>query len=230
MTRGEGRLRDAMKRFLFVAVLTASTTGMKCSRRHAMAHATALVAATCTQPAFAKPLKAYTEKERDTLDMASRSAEGKMLPSGIRVIGMTEDEDAPPAAAVGDRVYVHFKVWTKGFRSSPPVDSSFEQQRPYDFILGEPDDRIFPGIDQGVRGMREGSWRRLVVPPELAYGEGGLQKSSRGAYLVPPNEAVFVDVLMYPTKACDAVLRPPGKKGLRRAFGHDGTTKTTNCK
>lgn len=152
-----------------------------------------------------------------------------MLPSGVKVISVTEVEDGLQPK-VGDRVYVHFKVWPKGFRSGPPVDSSFEQQRPYDFILGEPEGRIFSGIDEGIRGMREGEWRRLVVPAAQAYGESGLQRGSRGAYLVKPGEQVYVDLLMYPTATCDAVLRPAGLKQPAKAFAHDGSIKSISCK
>ena len=127
-------------------------------------------------------------------------------------------------------MYAHFKVWTGGFRNGVPVDSSFQQTRPYDWFLGQPDARIRPGFDEGVRGMREGDWRYLVVPAKLAYGEQGLPKNTRGAMLVQPNEDVYVDILLMDASKCDPVLRPNVPKQGRPEFAHDFKLKSLICK
>ena len=44
-----------------------------------------------------------------------------------------------------------------------------------------------PGIDVGVRGMRVGGQRRLLVPPNLAYGSSQVGE-------IPPNSTLTVDV------------------------------------
>jgi len=56
---------------------------------------------------------------------------------------------------------------------------------PFQFRLGESE--VIRGWDQGVRGMRLGGLRRLVVRPDLAYG-------SRGIGSVPPNTTLVFDV------------------------------------
>jgi FKBP-type peptidyl-prolyl cis-trans isomerase len=54
-----------------------------------------------------------------------------------------------------------------------------EDDETFEFLLDS--DVLIAGWSEGVGGMREGGRRRLEIPPELGYGEGGL------AGVVPPN-------------------------------------------
>jgi FKBP-type peptidyl-prolyl cis-trans isomerase len=60
-----------------------------------------------------------------------------------------------------------------------------ERDRPLRFRVG--DESMVAAFDAGVRGMREGGTRQLVVPPRLAYG-------ARGAGPVPPNAVLVMMV------------------------------------
>merc|ERR1719343_525520 len=44
---------------------------------------------------------------------------------------------------------------------------------------------VIKGLEEGMQGMRQGEKRRIVIPPELAYGERGVQG------LVPPDTALI---------------------------------------
>eukprot|EP00958_Prasinococcus_capsulatus_P001218 scaffold106_cov380-Prasinococcus_capsulatus_cf.AAC.56 len=46
---------------------------------------------------------------------------------------------------------------------------------------------VLPGLDQGVEGMKVGGLRKLRVPPELAYGDKGVQE-------IPPGATLDIDV------------------------------------
>lgn len=35
------------------------------------------------------------------------------------------------------------------------------------------DGTTIAGLDEGIRGMREGGYRRFLIPPQIAYQEGG---------------------------------------------------------
>lgn len=199
-------------------------------RRELVLCTTAIFAALQKPPAWAIPMRELTSEDKEALDLASRSAKGLVLPSGVRVIDVNKGSPDARLPASGERVYCHFKVWTKGFRSGVPVDSSFTNTRPYDWFLGQPDERMRPGFDEGARGMREGDWRRLVVPASLAYGEAGLQKNARGAMLVPPNKDVFVDLLMMEEAKCDPLLRPVVPKVGRVGFAHEGNQRSLLCR
>jgi hypothetical protein len=105
-------------------------------------------------------------------------------------------------------------VWRDGFREGPAVDLSFFDNRPYGWDLGTPTERIPRGADEGIAGMREGGWRRLVVPD--AYGNAGFRrghkKSNRVPFAVKPNAPAYFDVIMFDggSGRCDSLLRPPG--------------------
>jgi FKBP-type peptidyl-prolyl cis-trans isomerase FkpA len=77
-------------------------------------------------------------------------------------------------AANGRRLTVHYTLWLyspsgqdgKGRQIQTSVGGT-----PFAFTLGV--GGVISGWDRGVPGMRVGGLRRLVLPPELAYGSAG---------------------------------------------------------
>lgn len=65
-------------------------------------------------------------------------------------------------------------------------DSSYKRKKPTRFSMQSI--TVIKGWKVGIIGMREGEVRRLIVPPELAFGEAG--KGDR----VPPNSTVTFDI------------------------------------
>jgi len=168
------------------------------------------------------PFKGLSDTEIGRLDELSKAPEaGTVLPgSGVRVVDLVVGSG--PAPSVGQRVYVHYKIWSGGFRSGPVADYSFQENRPYDWVLGEPTDRMPRGVDVGIRGMREGGWRRLVVPASVAFGEVGIRKINYGPsgrfvgakapFVLKPGSDAYVDLILVDggSGRCEALLRPPG--------------------
>lgn len=47
-------------------------------------------------------------------------------------------------------------------------DSSIDREQPFQFVLGK--GTVIKGWDEGVKGMKVGGKRKLVIPPDLGYG------------------------------------------------------------
>ena len=106
-------------------------------------------------------------------------------PSGLRYEDLEAGEG--PVAEPGKRVFVRY---TGRLEDGTEFDSSPERGDPYRFVLGAGE--VIPGWEEGIRGMKPGGKRRLVIPPELAHGERGYGS------LIPPNSTLTyeVEVLM----------------------------------
>lgn len=60
---------------------------------------------------------------------------------------------------------------------------------PSNFVFTVGAGQVIAGLDEGVRGMKIGGLRQLVIPPELGYGSAG----SPGGFPVP-NETLVITV------------------------------------
>jgi FKBP-type peptidyl-prolyl cis-trans isomerase len=70
------------------------------------------------------------------------------------------------------------------YDTGQPFDSSWERGQPFQFQLGG---QVIPGWNEGIKGMKEGGRRELIIPPDLAYGAQGSPPT------IPPNAPlVFV--------------------------------------
>lgn len=98
-------------------------------------------------------------------------------------------------AEPGDTVSVHY---TARKADGTKFDSTLDNGRlPFQFVLGG--GHVISGFDEGVRYMRVGGQRRLIIPADLAYGDRGIPG------LVPPGGSVIFDVNLV------AVLRPQAR-------------------
>lgn len=73
-----------------------------------------------------------------------------------------------PEVKSGDTVSVHY-IGT--LPNGQQFDESYQRGEPFTFTVGE--GKVIKGWEQGILGMKEGGHRILVVPPDLAYGDGG---------------------------------------------------------
>ncbi len=64
-------------------------------------------------------------------------------------------------------------------------DSSRDRNRPFEFNLGAGE--VVKGWDKGIKGMRVGGKRKLIIPPELGYG-------SKTVGSIPANSTLIFEV------------------------------------
>jgi FKBP-type peptidyl-prolyl cis-trans isomerase FkpA len=91
-------------------------------------------------------------------------------------------------AAAGNRVTVAYTGWLYDSSRPDGKGTQFDSLPSYAFTLGV--GQVIKGWDQGVVGMRVGGQRRLVIPPDLAYGSAG----SSG--VIPPNATLVFDIAL----------------------------------
>ena len=90
-------------------------------------------------------------------------------------------------AATGNTVDVLYTLWLYDSSKSEGKGLQLETSgtTPFSFRLGA--GGVIQGWDRGVPGMRVGGQRRLVVPPDLAYGDTRIG-------IVPPNATLVFDI------------------------------------
>jgi FKBP-type peptidyl-prolyl cis-trans isomerase len=108
----------------------------------------------------------------------------KTMPDGLKITDLKVGDGA--IAEGGMVATLHYTGWlTDGTK----FDSSLDSGRPLSFTIGEQPRHIIEGWDEGVRGMRVGGKRRLVIPPALGYGATGTPGGP-----IPPNATLVFEL------------------------------------
>jgi len=93
-------------------------------------------------------------------------------------------------------------------------DNSYERGKPFKFILGE--GKVIKGWDEGIALMHVGDKFRLIIPPQLGYGENGAGNT------IPPNATLIFDTQLMSVSApklsiADTLLLTIFEKGIDSA-------------
>ncbi|MFF7364544.1 FKBP-type peptidyl-prolyl cis-trans isomerase [Streptomyces sp. NPDC008125] len=106
---------------------------------------------------------------------------GGEAPKDLEIKEIWEGDGA--VAGDGDNVSVHYVG--VAFSTGEEFDSSWNRGTPLRFKLGS--GMVIKGWDQGVKGMKVGGRRQLIIPAHLAYGDRGA-----GQAIAPGETLIFV--------------------------------------
>lgn len=106
--------------------------------------------------------------------LTAQGAEYKDLKKGVGAI-----------AEIGDVATIHFTGWldNKGAKGKEFFNTR-KENKPVSFVVGT--DKVMPGWNEGVIGMKPGGKRLLKLPHTLGYGSKGVQD------FVPPNARLIM--------------------------------------
>jgi peptidylprolyl isomerase len=133
------------------------------------AEAPAVEAPAVEAPAGAQPGFEYNEEDILTTE------------SGLQYVMIEEGSGAAPEP--GSIVEVHYNGTLE---DGTKFDSSYDRGEPIKFPLGT--GQVIPGWDEGIALLKEGGKCKLIIPPDLAYGEQG------AGGVIPPNATLLFDV------------------------------------
>jgi FKBP-type peptidyl-prolyl cis-trans isomerase FkpA len=109
-------------------------------------------------------------------------------PSASGLVSTDETVGSGAEAVAGKTVSVNYRGT---LADGTEFDSSYKRNQPFEFMLGA--GQVIKGWDQGVAGMKVGGKRKLVIPPDLAYG-------AQGTNGIPGNSTLTFEVELLDVK------------------------------
>jgi peptidylprolyl isomerase len=119
-----------------------------------------------------------------TAPAAPPEVSGEQIATGSGLMYIEIETGSGETAEPGDTVIVNYTGWLAD--GGTKFDSSLEREEPFAFALGA--GSVIPGWDEGVAGMKVGGVRRLIIPPDLAYGAAGRPPT------IPENATLIFDI------------------------------------
>jgi FKBP-type peptidyl-prolyl cis-trans isomerase len=124
-----------------------------------------------------------TMSTQPSSDTGTSTAAAPAVDMTTELVMTTVKEGSGEGAKDGDTVVVNY---TGYLADGTKFDSSLDHGTPFTFTLGA--GQVIAGWDIGVKGMKKGETRKLVIPAKYAYGEKGFPG------VIPPNATLAFTV------------------------------------
>lgn len=136
------------------------------------------------QPAQVAPPPAPPAPEARPTTM-TKHKDTVLMPSGLKYIDKKVGKGPMPTK--GQTIVVNYTgMLLNGKTFDSNVDPLFGHIQPFRTPIGV--GKVIPGWDEGMVTMKVGGKRRLIIPPDLGYGEQGAGDR------IPPNSTLVFDV------------------------------------
>ena len=103
------------------------------------------------------------------------------LPNGLKFEDLKVGDGPTPQA--GQTVTVNYTGW---LQDGKKFDSSFDRNQPFKFQVGR--GMVIRGWDEVVLLMKVGGTRKVLIPPDLAYGQRG------AGGVIPPGATLIFQI------------------------------------
>ncbi len=145
-----------------------------------------------------KPLKKTVEKrsekkadkKKSSKEPKEKSAKSDELPKDVKKLIVQDSLQGTGKVAVrGKTIKVNYTGWLYDPVASMGRGKQFDSsvgKEPFSFKLGAGE--VIKGWDEGFSEMKVGGKRKLIVPPELGYGNRG------AGNVIPPNASLMFEV------------------------------------
>ena len=120
--------------------------------------------------------------------LSARAArQGAAAPINVTQVHNVRTGSGLAVTMPGQTVTVHYTGWLYDHgRKGKKFDSSRDRNQPFSFHYAA--DEVIGGWDDGLKGMRVGGKRTLIIPPARGYGAAGAGND------IPPNATLLFDV------------------------------------
>merc|ERR1712102_154369 len=116
-------------------------------------------------------------------------SEPEVKDPGLKVEYISKPDSCDRVARNGDMLEMHY---TGTLEDGKKFDSSYDRSEPFKFQIGV--GQVIKGWEEGVLGMCIGEKRRLIVPPELGYGDQGAGE------VIPGGATLYFDIELLGTE------------------------------
>lgn len=134
---------------------------------------------------FLKWIEDFGEYEKLLLSKFIKQEKINVEPTkeGMYFISVRQGTGKP--VEIGDIVTIHYEG---RFLNGKFFDSTVKRKQAFEFVYGS-EMQVIPGIESAIGRMREGEKAIVILPSQLAWGEGG---SSTG--IIPPFTSVIYEI------------------------------------